>query len=202
MSGYIETSNIMCELTEGVSHPGSSTEISIRPPTVDNRQPFIMVIASASADIEIRVGAGQFVDVAAAGLGTHSMSVLPISAGEQITMRAASASAVVIRWLYQHPRSESRRLTTQTAEFTQDTTEARINVPINAVELVVTGLSGSVSYRVDNYTYDGGIVTLDSSMVSDAYPYNLPAFTGHRMRFDSPSGTITVRGYWIIGHKF
>lgn len=202
MAGYVETTNLLCELTESISHAGSSTEDVLTPPTVRGKSPVLMIIASASGDFSIKVGGGDFIAVTASDLTTAAMEVLSLGPGDQVVLKSSSANTIVVRWIFEHPRSSYvRSLRTRTVTISQDTTEAAITMPAHAVELVITELSGNLTYRIDDRSYDGGQVTLDSTLVSKAYPYAIPVFPGQRLRLDSPSGTQTLIGRWFIGDR-
>lgn len=203
MSGYIEASNLMCEITESISHPGSSSELEIVPPVLEGNKPFILIIASAGSDFEVQVGGGDFMDVVAADLGTDEQFVLSRGDGDRVIFKSSSSNTIIVRWLFKHPRSEDyQSLSVETFEFTQNTTESTIKPPPGSVEMTITDLSGDMTYRYDNYITDGGLITLDNTKISKTYPYNIPAFVGNRLRMDSTSGTVTVSGYWIIGKRF
>lgn len=202
MSGYVEISNIMCELTKLIEHPGGAVEMVITPPSVAGRRPFIMIFASASDDFELQVAGGDFRDVVAAAIDTAEMDVVPIGINDNIVITSTNPNDIVVRWIFQHPRAnEIRRLSTKTLQLEQDTNEAELIPPANAVELSITDLTDDLMYRIDDRSYDGPKITLDDSMISISYPYNIPVFPGHRLRLDSPAGTVTLRGYWLIGHN-
>lgn len=198
MPAFVESTRILAEMTQSVSI--STAEAYLRPPKLGNRLPIAFSVASASGDFSVKLGGGDYATVSASNLSTSNQYAIALGVEPTVLTTAASARTGVVRWFYDNPIQEDR-YQIQTFARSQDTTEAEITIPAKAIELAITRISGNITYRVDDRTFDGGLVTLDNTLISEEYPYNIPISKGTRLRLDSVSGTVTVHGYWIIAVK-
>lgn len=195
MPSHIITDADLAELTQSVSV--GTTVASIIPPKLDGHLPLFMLIASSTGDFSINVG-GSAIDVVAVNLNTSTQLALPLGAGNVITASAASARTTIIRWIYTHPQ-KPKKYSIETSQVSQDTTEAELEIPNGATELVLVRASGDIKYRLDDRSFDGGVITLDSSLIAEEFTYNIQVFRGLRLRLDAVSGSVTLNGYWLIG---
>lgn len=195
MAAFVESTRALAEMTQSVSIPVA--ESYLRPPKLGNRFPIAFAVANASGDFSVKLGGGDYATVDASGITTSNQFVLALGVEPAILTTAASARTAIIRWFYDHPINPAK-YQIRTFNISQDTTEAEVTIPPRAIELALTSISANGTYRIDDRSYDGGVITLEYNQLSDEYPYNIPVFKGSRLRFDSSSGTITIQGYWVI----
>lgn len=203
------TAQLTCSNGSGAANKQTIPTITANGKTI---RPIGFSIVDASADFELEIGTegdlGDQIDVVAADLAANNQWTFQLGEDDIIVMDDGAGTATVdVRWYWPNKAADGIAIGTshgvllpvKTVEVSQDTTEAQLAIPTDAVELVIQDLdTGSLIYRVDDGTADGQPITIPDAQVSPESPYSIYVNDGDRLRLDAAAGTVVMAGYWRI----
>ena len=194
---HVSSQLMFTELTQLVEVVG---EADVLPPVIKGQYPIYLAVGQIDNAIELVMGRGESIDVLPTHVTTSVQPVTPIGVGEHVKILTETTASVTLRWYLPHPiRPYPVSLTNRTITVNLTTSELTLQIPSRAVSLVITAVEDNdITYRLDNGVSDGGPITLDRTLVSSSYQFNMPINTGHRLRIASAAGTAVLQGYWVL----